>query len=85
VVIGTSKDGDGFRDGVVFDTGHGLTTFGTNGTGCRNGFGFWQNRVDIFGGFHGNKVSCVWKKKMTATVEALVYSLSLAIGGIDSD
>lgn len=82
MVVGTGENGDGFRDGVVFDAGHGLATFGADGRSSRDRVGFRQNRVDIFGGFNGEEVGYVWEKKVTAAVEAFVDSLSLAVGGV---
>ena len=82
VIVGTGEDSDGFRNRVIFDAGHGLATFGADGVGRRDGVGFGQNRVDILGCFNREKIGRVWGKKVTAAVEALVYSLSLAVGGV---
>lgn len=37
VIVGTGKDGDCFRNRVVFDTGHSLITFGTDWSSRRDG------------------------------------------------
>lgn len=83
MIIGTSKNSDTSRNRVVFDAGHGLAALGTGGRGSRDGVGFGQNRVDILGGFRGEKIGYVGKKKMTTAVETLVDILVLTIGSVD--
>lgn len=68
MIVGTSKDGDGFRDRVVFNAGHSLATFGADRGSGRDDVGFGQNRVDIFGSFNGEEVGYVGEKKVTTTV-----------------
>ena len=57
MVVGTGKDRDGLRNRVVFDTGHGLTTFRTNGMGNRDSLRFGKDRINVFGGFDSEEVS----------------------------
>lgn len=59
MIVGTSENGDSFGNRIVFNTGHGLATFGTNGVSGRNSFGFGKNRVDVFGGFYREEVGHV--------------------------
>lgn len=85
MIVGTGKNSNGFRDGVIFDTGHSLTALGTDRASGRNGFGFGENRVNIFCGLDGKEVSHVRGKKMTTTVKAFTDSLSITINGVHSN
>lgn len=81
VVFGASIDGDSSRDDGIGDGDQCCLTNRTNDGGVNRESVFGGNRIDVLGGYLGEKISHHRRQEVAAAIEAFIDDCLLVIGG----